>query len=45
MLPLLPGPAFDRATRKIAPHIVLDAPDDSLLMQREIFGPILPLRS
>jgi len=45
VLPLLPGPAFDRATRKIAPHIVLDAPDDSLLMQREIFGPILPLRS
>jgi coniferyl-aldehyde dehydrogenase len=43
VLPLLPGPAFDRATRKIAPHIVLDAPADSLLMQREIFGPILPL--
>jgi coniferyl-aldehyde dehydrogenase len=38
------GPAFDRATRKIAPHIVLNAPDDCLLMQREIFGPILPLR-
>ena len=44
VVPLLPGPPFDRATRKIAPHIVLDAPDDSLLMQREIFGPILPLR-
>jgi coniferyl-aldehyde dehydrogenase len=44
VLPLLPGPAFDPATRKIAPHIVLDAPAESLLMQREIFGPILPLR-
>ena len=44
LFPLLPGPAFDAATRKIAPHIVLDAPDDCLLMQREIFGPILPLR-
>ncbi len=43
VLPLLPGPAHDRATRKIAPHIVLDPPDDSLLMQREIFGPILPV--
>jgi coniferyl-aldehyde dehydrogenase len=43
VLPLLPGPAFDAARRKIAPHIVLDAPADSLLMQREIFGPILPL--
>ncbi len=44
VLPLLPGPAFDRASRRIAPHIVLNAPDDCLLMQREIFGPILPLR-
>ena len=45
VLPLLDGPAYDRATRKIAPHIVLNAPADSLLLQREIFGPILPLRS
>ena len=43
LVPLLPGPAFDAATRKIAPHIVLNAPPDSELMQREIFGPILPL--
>ncbi|MDI1246076.1 MAG: coniferyl aldehyde dehydrogenase [Rhodoferax sp.] len=45
VLPLLDGPAFDAVTRKIAPHIVLDAPLDCLLMQREIFGPILPLCS
>ncbi|PKO60037.1 MAG: coniferyl-aldehyde dehydrogenase [Betaproteobacteria bacterium HGW-Betaproteobacteria-18] len=45
VLALLDGPAFDVATRKIAPHIVLDAPLDCLLMQREIFGPILPLCS
>ena len=44
LVQLVDGPAHDRATRKIAPHIVLDAPDDCLLMQREIFGPILPLR-
>ena len=43
LVPLLSGPAHDRATRKIAPHIVLNAPDDCLLMQREIFGPILPV--
>ncbi|WP_432720799.1 coniferyl aldehyde dehydrogenase [Jeongeupia wiesaeckerbachi] len=43
VIPLLDGPAFDRASRKIAPHLVLNAPDDCLLMQREIFGPILPL--
>ncbi|TXT38259.1 MAG: coniferyl-aldehyde dehydrogenase [Comamonadaceae bacterium] len=45
VLPLLDGPAFDPSLRKIAPHIVLDAPLDCALMQREIFGPILPLRS
>ena len=44
LIPLLPGPAFDPALRKINPTIVLDAPDDCVLMQREIFGPILPLR-
>jgi coniferyl-aldehyde dehydrogenase len=44
LVQLVPGPAHDRSSRKIAPHIVLNAPDDSLLMQREIFGPILPLR-
>lgn len=43
VLALTPGPAFDAATRKIAPHLVLDAPADCALMQREIFGPILPV--
>jgi coniferyl-aldehyde dehydrogenase len=27
----------------MAPHLVLNVPTDSLLMQREIFGPILPV--
>ena len=44
LVQLVHGPAFDRATRKIAPHIVLDAPADSALWRREIFGPILPIR-
>lgn len=44
LVPLIPGPAWDAATRKIAPHLVLDAPEHSALMQREIFGPILPVR-
>lgn len=43
VIPLLPGPAFDARTRKLAPHLVLNAPSDSALMQREIFGPILPV--
>jgi coniferyl-aldehyde dehydrogenase len=44
LVPLLPGPAFDAAARRIAPHIVLDAPPGSALATREIFGPILPIR-
>jgi len=31
------------AARKFAPHLVLDVADDMVLMQREIFGPILPV--
>ncbi|MEQ1515045.1 MAG: coniferyl aldehyde dehydrogenase [Usitatibacteraceae bacterium] len=45
LVSLIPGEPFDRAARKIAPHIVLNAPRDCILMQREIFGPILPLRT
>ena len=44
VIPLLPGDPLDRAGHRIAPHLVLDAPDDCQLMQREIFGPILPIR-
>jgi coniferyl-aldehyde dehydrogenase len=43
VIPLLPGPALDEERHRIAPHIVIDAPPDSVLMQREIFGPILPI--
>jgi coniferyl-aldehyde dehydrogenase len=43
VVPLLPGEAFDPEHRRIAPHIVVGAPSDSQLMQREIFGPILPV--
>jgi coniferyl-aldehyde dehydrogenase len=43
LLNLLPGPAFDRASRKIAPHLALDVPADCALMRGEIFGPILPV--
>ncbi len=36
-------PATDDAKHRLAPHIVLGAPADIELMQREIFGPILPV--
>ena len=35
----------DAASRRFAPALVLDAPDDAQLMQEEIFGPILPIRT
>ena len=43
VIPLLAGKAADAATRKIAPHLVLNPPPDCELMQREIFGPVLPV--
>ncbi len=36
---------LDPNARKMAPVIVLHAKDDSLMMQEEIFGPILPVRT
>lgn len=33
----------DEAARKFAPHLVINPSDDMVLMQREIFGPILPV--
>ena len=43
LVPLLPGAPWDAATRKIAPHLVLNAPPDCELRTREIFGPVLPI--
>jgi coniferyl-aldehyde dehydrogenase len=36
---------LDPNARKMALHLVLHAKDDSMLMQEEIFGPILPIRT
>ena len=37
-----PAPS-DRARRVLSPVVVIDAPQDSLLMREEIFGPVLPV--
>ncbi|PIM99872.1 Aldehyde dehydrogenase [Handroanthus impetiginosus] len=37
------GGQRDRANLKIAPTVVLNAPEDSLIMTEEIFGPLLPI--
>lgn len=33
------------ASRKLAPHLVLNVTDDMAIMQEEIFGPLLPVRT
>jgi coniferyl-aldehyde dehydrogenase len=38
-------PSHDPVTRKIAPHLVFDVRDDMLIMQEEIFGPLLPIKT
>jgi coniferyl-aldehyde dehydrogenase len=42
---LAEGQYPDPALRKMAPHLVLNATPDMVLSQREIFGPILPVRT
>jgi coniferyl-aldehyde dehydrogenase len=43
LVQLIPGTPWDATTRKIAPHIVLNAPADCELRTREIFGPVMPV--
>ena len=42
---LAEGQEPDAKLRKFPPHLVLNPTEDMELMQREIFGPILPIRS
>jgi coniferyl-aldehyde dehydrogenase len=46
VIELNPGKeSLDPSKRKLAPTLVVDPPDDLALMQEEIFGPILPLKT
>jgi coniferyl-aldehyde dehydrogenase len=40
---LVDGQISEPGMRKFAPHLVLNPSDDMILLQREIFGPILPV--
>ncbi|MGH8336514.1 MAG: coniferyl aldehyde dehydrogenase, partial [Gammaproteobacteria bacterium] len=42
---LVEGQASSAQLRKFAPHLVLNPTEDMLVSQREIFGPILPIRT
>ncbi len=45
VVPLVPGATFNDLLRKIPPHLVLDPTDDMTIMQEEIFGPLLPVKT
>jgi coniferyl-aldehyde dehydrogenase len=45
VIDLAEGQKGDAQTRKFPPHLVLNASADMELMRREIFGPILPIRT
>jgi coniferyl-aldehyde dehydrogenase len=45
IVPLVPGATFDDTLRKIPPHLILNVTDDMLVMQNEIFGPLLPVKT
>lgn len=42
---LAEGQNLDAGARKFAPHLVFDPTPEMIVSQREIFGPILPVRS
>ncbi len=45
VVPLIPEAGFDDQLRKIPPHLVLGVHDDMVIMQDEIFGPLLPVKT
>jgi coniferyl-aldehyde dehydrogenase len=42
---LAPEQTPDASRRKLAPHILLGVTDDMMVMQEEIFGPLLPIKT
>jgi coniferyl-aldehyde dehydrogenase len=45
IVPLVPGAQPNDILRKLPPHLVVGATDDMVIMQEEIFGPLLPVRT
>jgi coniferyl-aldehyde dehydrogenase len=45
IVPLIPGAQMDDGLRKIPPHLILDPTDDMIVLQNEIFGPLLPVKT
>ena len=45
VVPLVPSASFDDRLRKIPPHMILGVTDEMVVMQEEIFGPLLPVKT
>jgi coniferyl-aldehyde dehydrogenase len=45
VISLVPSASFDDGLRKIPPHMILGVTDDMLVMQNEIFGPLMPVKT
>ncbi len=45
LINLAEGQTPDARLRKFVPHVVLNPTEDMIVMQREIFGPILPIKT
>jgi coniferyl-aldehyde dehydrogenase len=45
VISLVPNATFNDQLRKIPPHMVLGVTDDMQIMQEEIFGPLLPVKT
>jgi coniferyl-aldehyde dehydrogenase len=45
IVPLLPGEEADETQRKLSPSIVLNTTEKMRIMQEEIFGPYLPIKT
>ena len=45
LISLVEGAACDDDVKRIPPHLVLDPTDDMIVMQEEIFGPLLPVHT
>lgn len=42
---LVPGATFDDNLRKFPPHLILNPTEGMMVMQEEIFGPLLPVKT
>ncbi|MEE8311827.1 MAG: coniferyl aldehyde dehydrogenase [Candidatus Binatia bacterium] len=45
IVPLVPGAEFNDQYRKFPPHLVLNPTEEMTILQEEIFGPLLPVKT